>query len=219
MPVEKANTKTCIAVSDILITFMDDHKRKNAYMSELKSTAMSELRVHEIGAGAIQGELGKGNDVKWKDQRRYMFLKPICDEGILPLLTLQCSDNWQHFSIYVLLMQLDKSSNLKSLILRFETDEGGNVAGKKPGKHDFMHAQLCRAIYGRKKEIIAQASTPEWLPDSQPSFPLDADNQVNLVLCMLISLYGGAYVRPKLLRNGNRSLRKYLNEVRALKDS
>ena len=217
MPVKRATMATRIAVSDILAKFLGGYDRNEDHLSAVRS----KFGLYEIAPDDFKMALRKEPDIKWKDQSRIIFLEPICDEGILPLLTLQSSDNWQHFSIYALLTQLDKGSNLQSLILRFETDEGENVAGKKPGKHDFLHAQLCRAIYGPGKVILAQASTPEWLPDSQPSFPLDADNQVNLVLCMLISLYGGAYVRLKLFTSGkvNRNLRKHLNEVRALKDS
>ena len=34
---------------------------------------------------------------------------------------------------------------------------------------------------------------PEWLPETQPSFPLPATNSVTLMLAMLITLYGLDY--------------------------
>ena len=107
---------------------------------------------------------------------------------------------------------LDDNSALQALAIRFETDEGGRKPEEKIGAHDFCHAQLCNGINGR-----TQGSTPTWLPDSQPSFPLDADDQVGLVICMLTALYGGAHVLRKFGAAGDTQLRQHLMKVRALR--
>ena len=60
------------------------------------------------------------------------------------------------------------------------------------GKHDFCHAQLCRKINRQGKEV-----TPFWMLESDPAIPLDAENQIGLVLCMLTSIYGRQCVLRK----------------------
>ena len=93
---------------------------------------------------------------------------------------------------------LNEESELKSLAMRFETDEGEHQSDGEIGSHDFCHAQLCRAITRR-----IPALTPSWLPDSQPSIPLDAEDQVSLVLCMLTSLYGRQTRSEEVIVNGH----------------
>ena len=99
-----------------------------------------------------------------------MYLEPVKTKNILPLVTIQSSENWVHFRIYALLTMLDEASNLQELAIRFETDEGDGRKENAIGTHDFCHAQLCRSINGK-----VSASTPPWIPESQPSFPLDAE--------------------------------------------
>ena len=63
-------------------------------------------------------------------------------------------------------------SELKWLPLRLES--GG-------GMHNFYHAQLENKMVPIK---------PDWLPGSQPSFPLCAKCPVTLVISLLLTLYG-----------------------------
>ena len=129
---------------------------------------------------------------------------------ILRLLTLQTSNDWVHFRAYVLLTMLDQCDGLQALAIRFETDEGPQTNGVT-GSHDFCHAQLCQSINGKTR-----ATTPSWLPESQPALPLDAEDQIGLVLCMLASLYGGRHVVERINTAGDGALRQHLKKVRAL---
>ena len=137
------------------------------------------------------------------------MLEAVEDRRIFPLLILRSSQRWVHFGIYTLLWIVDDCSRLQSLAIRFETDEGDPETDKDRGAHDFCHAQLCTSI-GRNLD----ATTPSWIPDSQPSFPLDAEDQVSLVLCMLVSLYGGRRVAKRL---GDLGMKQRLEKVRTLK--
>ena len=107
---------------------------------------------------------------------------------------------------------LDEASNLQELVpsdlrLMKETVE------KRAQLVHMTSAMLslCRSINGK-----VSASTPPWIPESQPSFPLDAEDQITLVLCMLTSIYGGAHVLRKLIPSGDRDLLKHIKKVRAL---
>lgn len=164
-------------------------------------------RPSPVAAHNLEYLLTRSSDVDLKSQDRFLFLEPVAN-NMIPLLTLKTSDDWVHFRAYVLLAMLDQDNELQALAIRFETDEGERQTNGTIGSHDFCHAQLCRSI-GAKR-----ATTEDWLPESQPSFPLDARDQVGLVLCMLTSLYGGRHVVRQF--PGDKHLRKHLDKVRAL---
>ena len=162
-----------------------------------------------LNISALESYICRRQEVEMLWENRVLHLEPSEDRKILPLLILQSSHQWEHFRLYTLLLMLDDSFALKSIALRFETDEAQEPA-ETIGKHDFCHAQICRLINAR-----THALTPSWLPDSQPSIPLDADDQVTLVLCMLVSLYGGKYVVDKVSKLGNSNLIEHMKKLRA----
>ncbi len=236
MSVKGVDRRTRMAVSEILTRFLVNNDRNNRHLDALKPAVPSGTGPYQIQSSQLQSELGlllfsinvTSNcsaimshygvcDVEWTTQHRFLFLEPIKDEDILPFLTLQSSDNWRQFRIYALLALSDDKSKHQSLAIRFETPEGEYIEDSKRGKHDFFHAQLCKNIFDSSRIVVAQATTPEWLPTSQPSFPLDADNQVSLVLCMLTSLYGGRYVLSKFPATGDKNIQEYIQKVRALR--
>lgn len=210
MPVDPADKTIRLDVADILSMFLSEYGWTDGPLAKLRDQVFERYMPSPVDAYTLNGLLRNGAELGLRDQGRFLFLQPIVDEMILPLLTLHTSDDWVHFRAYVLLTMLDESEGLQALAIRFETNEGSSQANGVIGSHDFCHAQLCRYI-GAKR-----ATTKDWLPESQPSFPLDASDQVGLVLCMLMSLYGGRYVVTQLTVTGDRHLRKHLNKVRAL---
>ncbi len=213
MSIKPATKDDRSAVYDILSRFLSRYEWTEGRLSTLRDKVFCKYsRMGNLDEVGLDSMLRKYQDVTMREQSLYLYLEPIKRKNILPLVTIQSSDEWVHFRIYALITMLDDNMDIQSLAVRFETDEGYPDPTASVGSHDFCHAQLCEAIGS-----VARASTPEWLPTSQPSFPLDADNQVSLVLCMLTSIYGGAHVRGKLTASGDRSLLDHLNKVRALK--
>lgn len=92
---------------------------------------------------------------------------------------------------------------LRSIGFRFEAPEG-------PGIHHYYHTQLITD----EAWTIPRQEHHIWLPTEQPAFPLDADNPVTLILCLLVSLYGVDCLRD-LVNSGIPDLRDYLDKVRA----
>lgn len=210
MPVTPADNAVRLAVSDILSNFLCKYDWDDGPLATLRDKMYETYMPSPVEPQGIHAILGGSPDVGWRQQHQFLLLEPIADKGILPLLTLESSNEWIQFRIYVLLTMLDKCAMLQALAIRFETDEGGAQLTRTPGLHDFCHAQLCRCINARTK-----ATTPDWLPEAQPSIPLDAENQVDLVLSTLTSLYGARHVFEKLNRTRDRDLRKYVKRMRA----
>lgn len=208
--VSPADQAVRLAIADILSKFLSDHKRSSGDLAILAERVYEKYRPHYVDGQALRGVLSKGSELELRDQGRFIYLEPVGDKGILPFLTLDTSSKWVNFRAYVLLTMLDSSNELQALAMRFETNEGSSANGVI-GSHDFCHAQLCRSI-----NDSTRATTPSWLPESQPSVPLDAEDQIGLVLCMLTSLYGGRYVVERLRLSGDRDLGKHLEKIRAL---
>ena len=211
MTIKRADNAVRLATSDILSRFLHPHHWEDGPFATLRNEVYSKYAPGQVPAAELHDRFKVG-DVKLKEQHRFLYLEPVEGKGILPFVTIQSSCEWVNFRIYALLGMLDKRCEVQTLAIRFETDEGSGPNGGM-GSHDFCHAQLCKSITKR-----AVASTPSWLPESQPSIPVDAEDQIGLVLCMLTSLYGARHVLRKLNTSGDRDLRKYLNRVRALRD-
>ena len=208
---------TRLAIYDILSKYLDPYTLRRSVGGSLRAKIHSEYGLAEVDKRQLHASLCRDSDVALKRQDRFLYLEPTEKHQMVPLVTLQSSNGWANFGIYTLLMMLDTCSTLQVLAIRFETDEG-SCRGEKRGSHDFCHAQLCTSISPR-----AKATTPAWLPESQPSIPLDAEEPIGLVLCMLTSLYGARHVVNRLKRRhdtkrrGARNLDGHLEKLRALK--
>ncbi len=211
MPVMPANSAVRRAVFDILSNFLDNYRRNSGPLATLRDQVYDMYEPNLVDVHGFRGLVRGCSELSLRNQHRFLILEPLGDKTVLPLLTLETSNQWVHFRAYVLLTMLDRCSVLQALAIRFETDEGVPQPNGLRGSHDFCHVQLCRYIDGRTR-----ATTPNWLPDSQPSFPVDAEDQIGLVLCMLTSLYGSRHVVERLNTTGDRNLRQHLQKVRAL---
>ena len=209
MPVDPADKKVRLAISDILSNFLSEYAWEDGPLATLRDKVYGVYRPNHIDAFGLRGLADGNSELGLRSQHRFLFLEPVVDKTILPLLTLETSDQWVHFRLYVLLTMLDQGTTLQAFAIRFETDEGGPDSAGMLGSHDFCHAQFCMSINS------TTPSTISWLPESQPSFPLDAADQVGLILCMLTTLYGGRHVFERLNATGDNALRQHLKKVRA----
>lgn len=206
MPITKADWRTRQTVAKVLAPFMREPGRGDAKFLDLTAKAFSQYPVNTLDSRQLTSILRKPRNVRMLQSDQYLLLEPTRRDSLLPLVTLQSSHEWRHFRIYTLLAKKHGASSVASIALRFETDEGSGG-----GSHDYCHVQICRSI-GRHP-----ATNSSWLPESEPAFPLDADNQVSLVLCLLTSLYGGRSVLSKLQGAGIDGINTHLRHVRALR--
>lgn len=123
--------------------------------------------------------------------RRFLYLNPITESRLMvPRIQLKCNfgRNIPEVRCRLELFLLGDDANIKSLGYRLESPEGQNTQGQ--GVHHYYHFQM----------IQPPTCTIDWLPETQPAFPLDADHPVKLLLCLLVSLYGLDYLGT-ILRN------------------
>ena len=210
MPVNPADQEVRRTISSILSKFLSKNERNDDSFTTLRQQVDDKYKPIPVEVHGLSNLLRRSPELELRKEHKFLFLEPVVKKKILPLLTLETSNQWVHFRAYVLLTMFDRCDELQALAIRFETDEGPQTNGAA-GSHDFCHAQLCRYINGRMR-----ATTPSWLPESQPSLPLNVKDQIGLVLCMLTSLYGGRHVVNKINTAGDRGLREHLKKVPAL---
>ncbi|MBE7468416.1 MAG: hypothetical protein HS114_04700 [Anaerolineales bacterium] len=139
-------------------------------------------------------------DIDFSTRKAILVLPPLEeDQEFIPFLKLKCElgEDINSMRLYVLLARLNKEDRkLYGIAFRFECPENEQYRRKendksieaKEGIHDFYHAQLITGIsYGPPIEIS------NWLPVTQPSFPLLADDPLTLVFALLMTLYGKKY--------------------------
>lgn len=118
-----------------------------------------------------------------KFERKCIFLEPTNHGAILfPMLSLSYDFSRSIPIIRLRLgLFLDHKSQVKGMGYRLESPEG-------VGRHHYYHVQLIRGF--EAGEHFPPSETTEWLPDNEPTFPLDAEDSVDLLLCMILSIYG-----------------------------
>ena len=132
-------------------------------------------------------------NVRFSDRKAILFLPPLeKDEDFVPILNMECKvgESINSMSLYVLLVQeREEGREPRGLAFRFESPENEHYEeDSNEGLHDFYHVQFIKGFeYGPEFEI------PQWVPMSQPSFPLLANDPLTLVFALLMTLYGKKY--------------------------
>jgi len=112
--------------------------------------------------------------------RKHLYLNPVEGLSLVPILTIASDFGRAIPELRIRLMLfLLHDGELRGFGYRFESPEG-------PGIHHYYHTQPITDF----KVGASSSDTENWLPTQCPTFPLDADNPVKLLLSLLISLYG-----------------------------
>jgi hypothetical protein len=166
----------------------------------------------------------RGNASDWNI---YLHLELIRKGGlILPVLTLSYDFPSEMLRLRVGLFALHDIGGaraLRGIGYRFEAPENRSYSADKvqgevePGHHDYFHAQsISRLAKGNPKTQLSD-SDKRWIPMSQPAFPLEAQNLLQLFACMLITIYGRKYVASAAFADVRKPLGKSLHSLECLK--
>jgi hypothetical protein len=107
---------------------------------------------------------------------------PLVSTGEVPIIVGLSRKHDEELSIRLGLFQPDDDEP-KAVGMRFETPH------RDCDVHEFHHAQLWAHI--RKGDQGSRIVDPdEWIPEKQPSFPLQAKNALELVWAAAVTVYG-----------------------------
>ena len=133
---------------------------------------------------------------------KVLYLPPLRkDAHFVPVLSLDCKWNQTltQYSARLKVMLVcsgnctDENQKPYGIGFRLETPESMNqtdTTTTNKGIHDFHHAQLIKKFGKKKLDRRLEICCPNWLPDTQPSFPLPAKCPVSLFFCLIATLYG-----------------------------
>lgn len=124
---------------------------------------------------------------------RYIFLEPVLKpDRMLPVMALNYDFGKKvpELKLRLTLFHLHKGQ-LHAFGLRFETPESND-------NHKYYHAQLIKPPSG----FTSSGGSQRWLPETQPCLVLHAEDEISLLACLLVSLYGLEYAK-RLLRESN----------------
>ncbi len=112
-----------------------------------------------------------------------IYLPPLSDDqSFVPLLTFELDSEKASVANFRLdLYHYDKVLNLHHVGFRFETPTQGSK------KHLFFHAQ---PIEHSSQHVIPGSNSGAKRTGTLPCLPLQADDPVSLVICLVLSLYG-----------------------------
>jgi|GEM_PF-1128591 len=119
---------------------------------------------------------------------RYLYLNPVTHGTIMvPVLKLKADFGRSIPEVrFQLGLFLLRNEGIRWIGFRFEAPEGVDAVGA--GRHHYYHVQMIRGLHTSIPFPFNEHL--EWIPDAEPTFPLDADGPSKLLLCLLISLYG-----------------------------
>lgn len=133
---------------------------------------------------------------------RYLYLPPLDkNPTTIPILSFKYEFNGKEEVKLCLHLVTLHNDEFHAFGYRFETQHPGGVG---VAAHDFQHAQLCTTYEGPGNSTNHYHNCPPWMPTTQPSFPLPAKDYVGLLICLLVSLYGGHWtttVSPAEIHN------------------
>lgn len=190
---------------NLLLKIFDE--QKSAWSAETQNIQSKALECYyqcgswkQISAREFENWLSsKGNEIEidFSTRQAILILPPLIEDNeFVPILNLRCklNRNQNSIRIYIIMVRLDEKKKLQGIGFRFESPEieqyayTENEDQANEGLHDFYHAQLITGFsYGPPVEI------PNWLPVTQPSFPLPANDPITLVFALLLTFYGKKY--------------------------
>jgi hypothetical protein len=166
----------------------DNHEKPWEYKDK-KARATYEkisLGYHSIrSSDELEGYLPTEEKVRSEFPiRKYLYLNPVEGQALVPILRIACDFGCSIPELRIrLALFLSHDDKTRGFGYRFESPEG-------PGIHHYYHAQPITDLKAGESFLDAE----DWLPTKCPTFPLDADNPVKLLLSLLISLYGISYI-------------------------
>jgi len=135
----------------------------------------------------------------------YLYLSPIkVDTTLVPVVAIGESDFGRSIPLLRIRLGvfLKHDNEIKAFGYRFESPEGYK------GEHHYYHSQF---IHGFEKDRSFLGKEPSWLPVSCPTFPIDADDPVKLLISLLIALYGRPYATQ--IKASVSGVGKYIDEM------
>ncbi|HMD97129.1 MAG TPA: hypothetical protein VKM93_07350 [Terriglobia bacterium] len=129
----------------------------------------------------LDGVLGSSPQTFSTSENRYIFLEPVLEtEKMLPVMAVKYDFGKRvpELRLRLTLFRIH-NSQLHAFGLRFETPESNH-------DHKYYHAQLMPPLNG----LTLPTGFQPWVPETQPCLVLYVEDEISLLACVLVSVYG-----------------------------
>ncbi|MFZ5921568.1 MAG: hypothetical protein ACOYY3_11005 [Chloroflexota bacterium] len=154
----------------------------------LTKTVISRWRWSEINDTKLSSILMEEQPIRFSDERLILFLPPFPNDEreFVPVISLEYNPAQECLRLRVGMYRLDSSGKPCGLGFRLESPASHCTGNRNESVHDFYHVQLITKI----EENSPPLGLPDWLPCRQPAICIRANNPVDAVLNLILSLYG-----------------------------
>ncbi|MCY4390668.1 MAG: hypothetical protein OXE43_01285 [Chloroflexi bacterium] len=136
---------------------------------------------------------------------QYLYLRsPRREQHILPLMAVDAKVTKRSSSVKVQVALFHKGKEGESIGYRFEYGRGS---------HKMLHCQHVTSFTSFDGKRVPLPEAPNWIPTTQPSFPLDGKSGgIHCILAAYISIYGLDEL-VKIVGNAYPSLKQDMKEL------
>ena len=201
--------KAILSVLRLLLTKGQEWMRHHMPPAATATARVAEGRFTALREWELDNHLLHGGKTGRFNDRKVIYIKPPATE------TSSVAAIWCHWDFDVQIPKCgfyfgiwsarpafpppDPTADTKHTAFvgfRYETPEDGD-------NHNFYHAQPCRSMAAGQRPIAE--SLP--IPSRYPTFPLAAKTSVDLLLCLVTSIYGMIGLKELIVSSDNSILR------------
>jgi hypothetical protein len=159
-----------------------------------KIQAKTAVPYRKINSRELESLLNEGapKTIKMFNKKAFIYLPPIEKGGwLVPILSVEYNYAVETPELTLkvalfLISENDDKETLQAIGYRFETPH-------EQERHHYYHVQPIKG-FERDNNRWNLPGT-EWVPTDYPAFPMDAQDPIELLVCMLVSLYDLAIIK------------------------
>lgn len=148
-----------------------------------------------INDAKLEHILEKEQTVRFADGRLILFLPPFekDEREFVPVMSLEYTPGKEWMALRVGMFRLNENSRPCGFGFRLEAPTSCCAENGQESIHDYYHVQMITDIgYG------PSFCLPEWWPCRQPAICIRANNPVDAMLNLILSLYGWDFYKDFL---------------------
>lgn len=185
MSQEKAHDKELELFRDLLIAIGNHHRKPWLRFKGQAKDIFQDIAgtFNTLTVEELEDSLPSEGRVSAKfPPNRFLYLNPTSSPILLPVVGLKCDFGRSIPEVRLRVgLFLKHGLDTRAIGYRLEAPEG-------PGAHHYYHLQMIRG-FDKHSHFIGDECL-NWFPDQAPTFPLDVNSPVKLILSLLIGLYG-----------------------------
>jgi hypothetical protein len=152
---------------------------------------VSRWRWASLNKTKLDSMFSSERKVDFSSERLVLFLPPLPSQQreFVPVMTLSYEPGRECIEMRVGMYRLRENGEPCGFAFRLESPTSICQGTNHKSIHDFYHIQFIKALESYAPKLYL----PDWLPEYQPAICVRANNPVEAILSLVLSLYGMDY--------------------------